>query len=254
MGRGGWLTKSSRQAVPVLKDINLTIEPGHKIALIGPSGCGKSTLLALISGLLAPDSGQLKISGESVDSFAGQVALMPQRDALFDWLTVQDNVALPAKIAGVSREVRRQQALELLRQFHLDQVATAWPAELSGGMRSRVAFLRTMLTRRPVLALDEPFGALDALTREDLQQWLTGVVDEQGLTLVMVTHDVDEAVLLADQVLVMGRAPGGIRAQIDTSSVNLAAKNTVSAANQQFVQLRSQVRAALSEAAQNTPN
>ena len=209
-----------RGAVPVLEDVNLQVSAGETVAIIGPSGCGKSTLLAVLTGLLSADSGTITVNGRCVDSVIGQVALMPQNDALFEWLSVVDNVGLSARIAGESPRSYRGRARALLTEFGLDQVADAWPAELSGGMRSRVAFLRTIMAGSPIVALDEPFGALDALTREDVQQWLMRVAQEQELTLVMVTHDVDEAITVADRVAVMGSAPGGIRTVIDTAGVD----------------------------------
>jgi ABC-type nitrate/sulfonate/bicarbonate transport system ATPase subunit len=172
--------------------------------VVGPSGCGKSTLLELVCGLLEPDEGR-------IDS--APAVLMPQRDLLLPWLSAIDNAALALRIAGLDREAARRRASPLFSAFGLDGFEAARPRELSGGMRQRVAFLRTLLAGKPVLCLDEPFGALDAITRAEMQAWLSGALTQEPRATLLVTHDVEEAIVLADRVLVFSRRPGHVVAE-----------------------------------------
>ena len=172
----------------------------------GPSGCGKSTLLELVCGLQEPDAG-------TVD--AAPAALMPQRDGLLPWLSALDNAGLALRVAGRSKAEARAAAHEHFAAFGLEGFERTRPAELSGGMRQRVAFLRTLLAGRPVLCLDEPFGALDALTRAQLQRWLAGALVREPRTVLLVTHDVEEAVLLADRIVLLSPRPGRVVAELD---------------------------------------
>jgi len=193
-------------AVQALRGVSLRVAPGEIVALVGPSGCGKSTLLELVCGLGAPDSGTVR---------AGAAALMPQRDALLPWLTALDNAGLALRVAGVGRAAARVRAHEHFAAFGLEGFEHARPAALSGGMRQRVAFLRTLLAGRPVLCLDEPFGALDALTRLQMQRWLAGALAREPRTVLLVTHDVEEAVLLADRVVLLSPRPGRVVETLD---------------------------------------
>src|ERR687893_3261409 len=188
-------------AVQALRSVSLRVEPGEIVALAGPSGCGKSTLLELVCGLLAPDAGTVR---------AAPAALMPQRDALLPWLSALDNAGLALRVAGVPRARARALAHEHFAAFGLEGFEAARPAALSGGMRQRVAFLRTLLAGRPVLCLDEPFGALDALTRLQMQRWLGDALAREPRTVLLVTHDVEEAVLLADRVVLLSPRPGRV--------------------------------------------
>jgi ABC-type nitrate/sulfonate/bicarbonate transport system ATPase subunit len=198
-------------AVDALDHIDLDVEPGEFVAIVGPSGCGKSTLLSAIAGLIEPDSGDVLLDGASARQRLGRVALMPQRDALLPWRSVLDNAVLSVEISGGSRPEARERARSLLPRFGLEGFGDHYPAALSGGMRQRAAFLRTVLTDKDVLLLDEPFGALDALTRRSMQEWLLDLWDELGRTILMVTHDVEEALLLSDHVAVMTARPGRIK-------------------------------------------
>ena len=191
-------------AVRALDGLSLHVEPGEVVAVVGPSGCGKSTLLEIVCGLLEADSG-------TVDSPAA--ALMPQRDALLPWLTAEDNAGLALHVGGATAAEARAAARSHFAAFGLEGFERARPSELSGGMRQRVAFLRTLLSGRPVLCLDEPFGALDALTRVQLQAWLAGALAREPRTTLLVTHDVEEAVVLADRVLVLSPRPGRVVAE-----------------------------------------
>ena len=188
-------------AVLALDGVDLLAAPHEVVAVVGPSGCGKSTLLELVCGLDAPDAGTVR---------SAPAALMPQRDALLPWLSALDNAALARRVAGDSRAVARERAHEHFAAFGLEGFEGARPAELSGGMRQRVAFLRTLLAERPVLCLDEPFAALDALTRGQAQGWLGEALAREPRTVLLVTHDVEEAVLLADRIVLMSARPGRV--------------------------------------------
>jgi NitT/TauT family transport system ATP-binding protein len=179
------------------------------VVVVGPSGCGKTTLLELICGLQAPAQGTVE---------AAPAALMPQRDLLLPWLSAIDNAALALRARGVGRDEARTTVAPWLQRFGLAGFERTRPAELSGGMRQRVSFLRSLLAGKPVLALDEPFASLDAITRAEMQGWLARVLAEESRTVVLVTHDVEEAVVLADRVVVMSARPGRVAAEIEIAS------------------------------------
>jgi NitT/TauT family transport system ATP-binding protein len=185
--------------------MNLAAQPHDVVAVVGPSGCGKTTLLELICGLQRPDAGRVQ---------AAPAALMPQRDLLLPWLSAIDNAGLALRARGVSRDQARRQADPWLQRFGLAGFERTRPDHLSGGMRQRVSFLRTLLAGKPVLALDEPFAALDAITRLQMQAWLSQVLADEPRTVVLVTHDVEEAVVLADRVIVLSPRPGHAVAEI----------------------------------------
>jgi ABC-type nitrate/sulfonate/bicarbonate transport system ATPase subunit len=188
-----------RGRVEALAEMSLRADAHEVVAVVGPSGCGKTTLLELICGLQAPDAGTVR---------AAPAALMPQRDLLLPWLSAIDNAGLALRARGVGRDEARKIAAPWLERFGLARFDHSRPAELSGGMRQRVSFLRTLLAGKPVLALDEPFAALDAITRQEMQGWLAQVLASEPRTVVLVTHDVEEAVMLADRVVVMSPRPG----------------------------------------------
>jgi NitT/TauT family transport system ATP-binding protein len=191
--------------VVALHDVSLHAAARQVVAVVGPSGSGKSTLLELVCGLQQPDAGSVR---------AGRAVLMPQRDLLLPWLDARDNAALPLRIAGVKRDTARERAHTLLAELGLDGFEHARTWELSGGMRQRVAVARTLLAGAPVLCLDEPFGALDAITRAEAQAWLAGVLEREPRTVLLVTHDVEEAALLGDRVLVLSARPGRVVADL----------------------------------------
>jgi NitT/TauT family transport system ATP-binding protein len=193
-------------AVTTLDGVSLRAAPGEIVAVVGPSGCGKTTLLELVCGLIAPSSG-------TVD--AQPAALMAQRDLLLPWAGAADNAALALRVNGMDRAQAREQAASLLHDFGLDGFERARPHELSGGMRQRVAFARTLLAGRPVLCLDEPFAGLDALTRMQMQEWLATALRADPRTVVLDTHDVEEAIVLADRVAVLSPRPGRVVATLD---------------------------------------
>lgn len=205
------------QSGPVesLREVSIHARQGEFVTIIGPSGCGKSTLLAVLAGLRRPDTGAVRLGGREITGQVGLVGLMPQRDLLLPWKRVLDNAALPLRLRGVPGRQARRTARDLFPRFGLSGFERAWPAALSGGMRQRVALLRTFLTGREVLLLDEPFGALDALTRAGMQEWLLDVWSTWGKTVVLVTHDVDEAIYLSDRIYIMSPRPGRIRHMVD---------------------------------------
>jgi ABC-type nitrate/sulfonate/bicarbonate transport system ATPase subunit len=200
--------RTRRGRVDALAGMTLHAAQNEVVAVVGPSGCGKTTLLELICALQVPDAGTVS---------AAPAALMPQRGLLLPWLSALDNAALALRARGVRRADARRQAAPWLERFGLAGFERTRPAELSGGMRQRVSFLRTLLAGKPVLALDEPFAALDAITRHEMQGWLAHVLELEPRTVVLVTHDVEEAVMLADRVVVMSARPGRVAAEIEAA-------------------------------------
>jgi ABC-type nitrate/sulfonate/bicarbonate transport system ATPase subunit len=192
--------------VQALAGVSLSAARGELLAVVGPSGCGKTTLLELICGLQEPQAGSLECD---------PAVLMPQHDLLLPWLSAIDNAALALRIAHLPRAEARTRAAELFAELGLAGFERAQPGELSGGMRQRVAFVRTLLSGKPLLCLDEPFGALDALTRAEMQEWLARALAHEPRTVVLVTHDVEEAVLLADRVVVLSPRPGRVVEQFE---------------------------------------
>jgi ABC-type nitrate/sulfonate/bicarbonate transport system ATPase subunit len=198
-------------ALTALAGIDLELRAREVTAVVGPSGCGKSTLLELVAGLQEPDEGSVGVLGAtSAAARRESCAYMPQRDLLLPWRDALGNAALALECQGVARAEARRRAVPLFERFGLGEFERVRPAELSGGMRQRVAFLRTLLPGRPVLLLDEPFGALDAITRSDLQEWLAAALAEDPRTVLLVTHDVEEAVFLADRIVVLSPRPGRV--------------------------------------------
>ncbi|HEV2813604.1 MAG TPA: ABC transporter ATP-binding protein [Solirubrobacteraceae bacterium] len=217
--------------VVALEALSLSARPEEVVAVVGPSGCGKTTLLELVCGLTPPTSGTVE---------AAPAVLMPQRDLLLPWLNAIDNAALPLRIAGRSREEARSEAHPLFERFGLAGFERARPYELSGGMRQRVAFLRTLLAGKPVLCLDEPFAALDAITRAEMQAWLAQALADEPRTVLLVTHDVEEALVLADRVVVLSPRPGRVVAELHPRSPRPRA-----ATDEEVVALRAEALAAL---------
>jgi ABC-type nitrate/sulfonate/bicarbonate transport system ATPase subunit len=210
-------TFADRRGSPVraLVDISMHAERGELLAVVGPSGCGKTTLLELICGLQAPQEGSIDCE---------PAVLMPQRDLLLPWLSAVDNAALALRIAHVGRDEARRRAAALFTELGLDGFERSHPAELSGGMRQRVAFLRTLLSGKPLLCLDEPFGALDAITRGEMQDWLARALAREPRTVVLVTHDVEEAILLADRIVVLSPRPGRVIEELEVRAARPRAR------------------------------
>lgn len=206
------------RAVIALEKIDLTVNTGEFVCLLGPSGCGKSTLLNMLAGIDMPSTGQVAADGETICGPAANRTLIFQDAGLFPWLTVQANVEFGLKMKGLPRATRERTASELLQTVHLEQFSRSWVHELSGGMKQRVALARALAVEPQVLLLDEPFAALDAITRDQLHIELQEIWLKTGKTIVFVTHNVREAVVLGDRVLVMSARPGRLIAE---HSVNL---------------------------------
>jgi NitT/TauT family transport system ATP-binding protein len=222
--------------------------PAHGVlGLVGPSGCGKSTLLELIAGLQEPSEGELEVGGAT--DAAGRLArcaFMPQRDVLLPWLSAIDNAALALRNRGMRRRAARERARRLFERFGLAGFEHARPEELSGGMRQRVAFLRTLLSGKPVLALDEPFASLDAITRAEMQAWLAAALEADPRTVVLVSHDVEEALYLCDRVVVLSARPGRVVEELRTPAPR-AADRDAAVTDPAFVAARERAMHALRE-------
>ena len=227
-GRGG--------PVPALRDVSFAAAPGETLGIVGPSGCGKSTLLEVICGLEPASSGTVSVNGEC--------ALMPQRDLLLPWRSALDNAALACQLQGASRSEARRRAGALFERFGLAEFAHTPPAELSGGMRQRVACARTLLASRPIVLLDEPFASLDSITRAELQEWLLAALGQEPRTTLFVTHDIEEALFVCDRVLVLSRRPGTVTAELEPA-LDRSAQRTDVVTSAEFSHLRRRALEAL---------
>jgi NitT/TauT family transport system ATP-binding protein len=233
----------------VLDGLEVDVSSGEVVGLVGPSGCGKSTFLELVAGLRTPSGGTLAVEGETSDAARlGRCAYMPQRDLLLPWLAAVDNAALALRNRGMSREAARREAEPLLRRFGLAGFEGSPPAELSGGMRQRVAFARTVLAGKPVLLLDEPFGGLDAITRAEMQEWLAEALADDSRSTLLVTHDVEEALYLCDRVAILSARPARVVAVLSGPSPRSHPRTEV-VTSLDFVKAREKALTALSEAA-----
>jgi len=228
-----------------IERVDLAAREGEVVGVVGPSGCGKSTLLELIAGLREPAVGQIAVEGESdADRRLARCAYMPQRDLLLPWLRAIDNAALALRNRGVPRRAARRAAAPLFDRFGLAGFESARPSELSGGMRQRVAFLRTLLAGKPVLLLDEPFAGLDAITRAEMQEWLAGALLDGGRTAVLVTHDVEEALYLSDRVVVLSPRPARVIAELTGPAPRMTPRRDA-VTSLAFVEARERALAAL---------
>ncbi|WP_217915837.1 ABC transporter ATP-binding protein [Miltoncostaea marina] len=229
--------------LPVLGGVDLRVGPGEMVALVGPSGCGKSTLLSVLAGLVEPDDGEVLVDGRIGGDRLGRMTLMPQRDALLPWRTVLDNVALGPRLAGAAAADAERAARRALMRMGLSGFEEHYPHALSGGMRQRAALARTLLGGARAWLLDEPFGALDALTRADLQGVLAATWAQDRPSALLVTHDLDEALLLADRVLVASPRPMRVVAEV---AVDLARPRRLDdAGGRRFAELRGELLGAL---------
>ena len=202
-------------AVAALGDVSFTLQKGKFLSILGPSGCGKTTLFNIIAGLMAPDTGAVTWQGQSLVMNPGLTGYMLQRDLLLPWRTIADNITLPRTLKGVRASRALKEAADDIRACGLTELLHRRPDELSGGQRQRAALVRTFQTGKELLLMDEPFGALDPITRLHLQELLMRLCLQKQLTVLFVTHDVDEALLLSDEILVMGSSPGRIIAHFD---------------------------------------
>jgi ABC-type nitrate/sulfonate/bicarbonate transport system ATPase subunit len=228
-----------------LQDVDLQVPPHGRLAVVGPSGGGKSTLLALVAGLLEPSAGGVLVGGQAdAGERLRRCVLMPQKDLLLPWRSALDNACLALENQGLPRAEARRRARPLFERFGLGEFEDSPPARLSGGMRQRVAFLRTLLAGKQVLLLDEPFGALDSLTRARMQSWLAEALAAQPATVVLVTHDVEEALLLGDVVAVLSARPGRVVRRLEVGFDRGGPRREV-VAGQAFVAARQELLEAL---------
>jgi ABC-type nitrate/sulfonate/bicarbonate transport system ATPase subunit len=231
----------------VLTDMTLRAAPHEVLGIVGPSGCGKSTLLELVAGLREPDTGMIAVDGErGPEGRLARCAYMPQRDLLLPWISAIDNAALALRNRGARRAAARRAAAPLFERFGLSGFEASRPSELSGGMRQRVAFLRTLIAGKPVLLLDEPFASLDAITRGEMQSWLAGALATDPRTVIFVTHDVEEALYLSDRVAVLSARPGRVIDQLEVADPR-AADRAAAVTSPGFAALRERAMRALGE-------
>lgn len=199
----------------MLKDINLTLTENQFVSLIGPSGCGKSTILRILVGLEKDYTGDIFVSDRKLSNTSSQFAYMPQKDLLMPWRTVYKNIVLPLEIGGTLDKIQVLNLTKLIKEFGLEGFENFYPSEISGGMRQRANLLRTFLMNSDIMLLDEPFGALDAITRMEMQEWLLDVLGEHKKTVLFITHDIDEAVFLSDKVYVLSNRPASVTSTVD---------------------------------------
>ena len=196
----------------ILKDINIYVKENEVVAIVGSSGVGKSTLFNLIAGVLKKQSGEITINGS--DDYIGKVAYMLQKDLLFEHKTIINNVILPLIIAKIDKKVALEEGRKILKQFNLEKYADKYPKQLSGGMRQRVALIRTYMFKRNIFLLDEAFSALDAITKKELHKWYLNLKNEFNLTTLLITHDIEEAIFLSDRIYILANKPGEIIKEI----------------------------------------
>ncbi len=208
----------SYEGKPVLSGVSFHAEEGEFVTFLGPSGCGKSTMLNILAGLWKADEGRVFVDDKAVNGVTDHFAYMPQSDLLLPWKTILENVTLYGALHH-DRKHAEEEALKEFPRFGLEGYENAYPAELSGGMRQRAAFLRTALCSADIMLLDEPFGALDVITREDMQDWLLNLRSKLNRTTILVTHDVDEALYLSDRILILSHNPAAIAREIDLRGV-----------------------------------
>ncbi|KAA9000978.1 ABC transporter ATP-binding protein [Paenibacillus spiritus] len=213
--RLGKTFRNGRTEVPALRDITLHVAAGEFVSVLGPSGCGKSTLFQIIGGLLHPDAGSVRMDGEEVTGKRGRIAYMPQQPALFPWRTMLDNVLLAREIAGGVDAAAREEAAGWLTKAGLGGYERSYPHMLSGGMQQRTAFVRALLSPQELMLLDEPFSALDALTRSDMQRWLLEMWEETRRSVLFITHSIEEALLLSSRIYIFSNRPGTVLHEIE---------------------------------------
>jgi len=244
IGVSKYFLRNGKEIV-AMQDTSMFIEEGRFVSIIGPSGCGKSTLFNIIAGLMPPSTGKVIADGQNIVGKTGYVGYMLQKDMLLPWRTILDNIILGMEIRGVPRKEAVERALPLMEKYGLKGFDHHYPKELSGGMRQRAALLRTILYDRDIILLDEPFGALDAQTRLMMQNWLLQIWEDFRKTVLFVTHDIDEAIYLSDDIYVFSARPGRIKAKI---TVPMARPRTQSdMTSPEFMELKQRLLDLLSE-------
>jgi len=206
--------KEDYENMPIIDDISLELGENEFVALIGPSGCGKSTIFNMISGLVKIDSGKLFIDGIESTGETGRVSYMYQKDLLLPWEKIIDNVALPLRLRGHHKKDARKRVKEYFTLFGLEGFEYKYPHQLSGGMRQRAALMRTYMSSKDIVLLDEPFGGLDAITRFKMQHWLLGILDRLNVSILFITHDIEEAIFLSDRIYVLSNRPARIKKEV----------------------------------------
>ncbi|AIQ21751.1 ABC transporter ATP-binding protein [Paenibacillus sp. FSL H7-0737] len=204
-----------RRETNVLNNVSIKVEQQEFVSIVGPSGCGKSTLFHMIGGLVKPDAGTIRMNGRAVTGQRGEISYMPQQPALFPWRTIEDNVLLAGEIKGALQDGAREEARQWLAKVGLNGFEQAYPHMLSGGMQQRAAFLRALLAPQELMLLDEPFSALDALTRSEMQRWLLELWEENRRSVLFITHNIEEALLLSNRIYVFSGRPGSILHTVD---------------------------------------
>ncbi|MHB8984107.1 MAG: ABC transporter ATP-binding protein [Carboxydocellales bacterium] len=231
--------RGQKATLEVLKHLSLEVQAGEFVSIIGPSGCGKSTLFRVLSGLESLDEGSINLQGAETGNLKGLIGYMPQKDMLMPWRRVIDNAVLGLELKGVPLAQARAQALTMMEEFGLTGFADYYPNELSGGMRQRVALLRTMLPGQNILLLDEPFGALDAITRLNMQAWLLEVWQKHAPAVLFITHDIEEAIYLSDRIYVFSPRPAKVRLEVKVDLARPRSKRVFSEGK--FIQLKQQI-------------
>ena len=198
----------------ILKDISIELNQGELVCLLGVSGGGKTTLFNIISGLLTPDNGQVLLDGKDITNYPGHISYMLQKDLLLPYRTIEDNAALPLLLKGIKKKEARLQVSPLFEQFGLEGTQKQYPSQLSGGMRQRAALLRTYMFSKDVALLDEPFSALDTITKSSIHKWYLNVMEQIQLSTLFITHDIDEAILISDRIYLLSGSPGEITGEI----------------------------------------
>lgn len=230
---------NSFENMEVLKNINLYIKKGEFISIVGPSGCGKTTLFRLITGLLKNYDGNILVNGVEAKDYTNPIAYMPQKDMLLPFRTLYNNVKIPLEIRGIEKEKHDSLIRPLLKDFMLEEHVNHYPSELSGGLKQRAALLRTFLIDSELMLLDEPFGALDAITRHKLQSWLLEVWEKYNHTVLFITHDIDEAIFLSDKVYIMSANPGEFIKELQVTLTRPRQKED--SLSQDFINLKKEI-------------
>lgn len=229
----------------ILDDISIELKDGELVCLLGTSGAGKTTLFHIISGVLEPDEGQVLLNGKEITNSPGKVSYMLQKDMLLPYKTVLDSVALPLRLRGISRKKAREEAFSYFREFGIDGYQKKYPNQMSGGMRQRAALLRTYLFSGEVALLDEPFSALDTMTKSKMHEWYLSIMDQIKLSTLFITHDIDEAILLSDRIYILTGKPGRIQEEIVISPKRPRFSSFV--VSDEFLRYKKQILAVLQE-------